>query len=1106
MAPFWRTLGVGLLCVATAAGIDVPRPRPLTASQQARLKERNRYHAEARKLRAAGKLAEAVAAAEKMLDIEREVFGERHADVIESLELLAELHQEREDWPAALRARQDVLRLQTALLGAADWRVTNARLALADLEGWIRRPAAERAQLREAERLIDQVGQLWKAGQFRDALSPAQQSATTRKQLLGERHPDYAESLNALAVLYQDQGDYARAESLLQQGLAIRKQALGERHPDYASSLSNLATLYDDQGDSARAEPLCRQALAIRKQVVGERHPHYAASLNNLAKLYVTQGAYARAEPLFQQALALHKEVLGERHPDYASSLHNLAMLYWSQGDYAKAEPLYQQALAIRKQTHGERHPDYADSLNNLALVYWAQEDHAKAAPLLQQALAIWKQAVGERHPSYGTGLFNVAAMYQAQGDYAKAAPLLQQALALFKQTLGELHPRYTDCLGNLALLYQAQGDYARAEPLAQQALTLRKQTLGEHHPRYAESLHNLALLYWEQGNHARAESLSRQALSRARRLLDEAAGAQADRQQLAMADFFRVRIDAYLTVAPRAGVPAAEVYNAVLPWKGSIFARQQAFLRAGRQVAAAPWLQEWQRTTRQLATLALASPPPAQQPACREQLEKLTLRKEQLEVELARDSPAFRALQARDRLKAAQIEAVLPADAALVDFLVHRQAVAALNARGAKLEERLTAFVLRRGQPVVRVDLGFLEPLAAAIAAWRHTVREPRADAKAAAAATALRQRLWQPLAAHVAGARTLLVSPDGPLTGLPFAALPGSKPDTYLIEEVAVAVVPVPQLLPELLASERRQPPVPGEQQGRQPGTNAPRSPDPTLESLLLVGDVDFGAAPGQPVDASRSAARGGALPAYGRLAGTRQEVLAVRDSFERRFKQGKVTLLREDEATEAAVRLAAPAHRYLHLATHGFFAPPTLKSALQPDPQRARGDGFGLFDQQGVVGWHPGLLSGLVLAGANRTPQPGQDDGILTALEVAELDLSGVELAVLSACETGLGQVAGGEGLLGLQRAFQVAGARTVLASLWAVDDDATRALMVRFYENLWQKGLPKLEALRQAQLATLRGSGDRGEVRDRAAAAPARQPPYTWSAFVLSGDWR
>jgi len=158
--------------------------------------------------------------------------------------------------------------------------------------------------------------------------------------------------------------------------------------------------------------------------------------------------------------------------------------------------------------------------------------------------------------------------------------------------------------------------------------------------------------------------------------------------------------------------------------------------------------------------------------------------------------------------------------------------------------------------------------------------------------------------------------------------------------------------------------------------------------------------------------------------------------------------------------------------------------------------------------VRGFSPGLLSGLAFAGANRKPQPDGDDGILTAEEIAFLPLDGVELVTLSACETGLGATAGGEGLLGVQRAFQISGARTTLASLWKIPDLATRRLMERFYRNLWEKKLPRLEALREAQIwllhhpDQLRGLDLIGQKNQ----APKQSPPYYWAAFQLSGDWR
>jgi CHAT domain-containing protein len=193
---------------------------------------------------------------------------------------------------------------------------------------------------------------------------------------------------------------------------------------------------------------------------------------------------------------------------------------------------------------------------------------------------------------------------------------------------------------------------------------------------------------------------------------------------------------------------------------------------------------------------------------------------------------------------------------------------------------------------------------------------------------------------------------------------------------------------------------------------------------------------------------------------------------------------------------------------LATHGFFAPPEIKSALAAS-ERAPGRS-GLESIQHVEGADPALLSGIALAGASRQAKQGEDDGILTALEISEMDLSHVKLAVLSACETGLGETAGGEGVLGLQRAFQVAGTKSVLTSLWRVDDDQTRQLMERFYANLWDKKKPmsKAQALREAQLWMLSEKSGRGLLRgDRKDTSKSSRPlPKYWASFVLSGDWR
>jgi CHAT domain-containing protein len=224
--------------------------------------------------------------------------------------------------------------------------------------------------------------------------------------------------------------------------------------------------------------------------------------------------------------------------------------------------------------------------------------------------------------------------------------------------------------------------------------------------------------------------------------------------------------------------------------------------------------------------------------------------------------------------------------------------------------------------------------------------------------------------------------------------------------------------------------------------------------------------------------------------------------------------------------------PKSRFIHLATHGFFADEKFRSMFGHDVQGEQlfgGEDLVTARQAGVTARNPLILSGVVLAGANLPPRtdelglPTGEDGILTAEEIVNLDLRGTDLVVLSACDTGLGRVAGGEGVMGLTRAFHLAGARTAVASLWKVDDRATQALMVEFYANLWQKKLGKLEALRQAQLTMLAGYDPKsgalrgawaktrvvpGEPPPAGQAAPAKGPlpPFYWAAFVLSGDWR
>ena len=366
----------------------------------------------------------------------------------------------------------------------------------------------------EAARLLNQTGHyLYEHAQYTQVESLLTQALAIRQKTLGSDHPDVAEGLNNLAVLYLAQGKYAQAEPLLTQALAIRQKTLGSDHPDVAEGLNNLAMLYHYQSKYVQAEPLHYRALIIREQALGAEHPDVIASLNNLAGLYHSQGKYTQAELFYQQALTICEQNLGQKHPLVATSLNNLAMLYAEQGIYDQAEQFYQQALTIFEQILGPDHPDVATTLNNLAEIYHVQGQYDKAELLCRRALAIHKQALGSENPDVATSLNNLAGLYHDQGQYDKAEPLYQQALVIWEQTVGPDHPHVAAVLNHLALLYYIQGKYNQAETLYRRAMTIYEQTLGLDHPHVANSLNNLAAAYAAQDKYSQAEALYRQAL-----------------------------------------------------------------------------------------------------------------------------------------------------------------------------------------------------------------------------------------------------------------------------------------------------------------------------------------------------------------------------------------------------------------------------------------------------------------------------------------------------------------------------------------------------------------------------------------------------------------
>jgi CHAT domain-containing protein/tetratricopeptide (TPR) repeat protein len=979
-----------------------------------------------------GMRAEATASLQKELDIVLIVFGEESAPAYAVSSWLADWEDQQGHWRRAAAHRGRLWKIQAGLYGEGHWLAADARWALRTAKSRVGWTEEQNRQWGRAAALHAQTSVLGQRGQITDAMRAAREAVRLRKSLVGEQHPKHISSLNELATLYQDAGDHETALALHRKALALSGEALGERHPLHAALLNNLAYAHWELGNPRAALPLFRKALDLHRQLYGERHPAYATCLHNLAHFYQDMADHRAALPLCQKALSIRMDVLGEGHASSAESLHNLASLYHRAGDHKLAMALYKQALAITARAQGKRHPNYARTLDGLGALHVSLRDYKSALACYRESLSIHEDAYGPKHPYSVQALNNLAAPYYYLGDFKSALALYEKALALDRELRGERHSYHAGALYNLAHLHLARGDHEKALPHAEKAV----------------------------------------ALTFAR--LRDAAAAQSDRQQFASIEALRYRLHSRLSLLD------AGCYGHVLVWKGAVLMRQRqrrlfSALSAGPRTREAA--EELQAVTRRIAALSASMRP------AREELERLTRRQERLQVRLSGlSADAHSAFQAKPLTPEALAKA-LPAEAALVDYLFYVRSGFKSKDGRPRSERHLVAFVTRRGKPTARIDLGRSDKAEGLVRDWVASLARGKT---ATALGAEVKKQLWSPLEKHLAGASVVLISPDGGLGTAPFAALPGKKPDTYLIEDVAVAALPVPQMLPEVLKhhdGKTREKP-----------------------SLLLVSDVNYDRATPGMGNAGRGAPLG-ARRSWSNLPATRKEADHIKARFQALFKDGAVTDLRKATATKARARAALARVRYAHLATHGFFTPGhTPDAAAEPMP--------GLFGPQGTTGWHPLLLSGLVLAGANKEPKEGEEDGILTALEVSEMQLPKLELVVLSACETGLGKAAAGEGLLGLQRAFAVAGARSVVASLWSVDDRATQALMAEFYARAWDEKSPlsKAEALRQAQLALLKGTIAGGKLRglgkkgEKLPKGEVRLPPLYWAAFVLSGDWR
>jgi CHAT domain-containing protein/Tfp pilus assembly protein PilF len=912
-------------------------------------------------------------------------------------------------------------------------------------------------------------------GDLQEAEKWYSETITLQAFTLGNRHPEYASTLIILANLYTDIGKFELAEPLYFEAKDIQENTLGREHPSYAHTLNCLGTYYDYTGQYEKAGQYYIEAKTIRGKILGKVSPQYAGSLINIASIYNILGNHEKAEPLYLEAKVIFEEKLKDtEHPFYMNCLNNLALHYSLIANYSKAEPLLLKALSILENVKGKNHPDYAISLGNLANFYYASGDYTKAEPLFHETKLIREKTLGKAHPDYAISLGNLGANYLNLGFIKKAESLLLEAKELREKILGKEHPHYAESINNCGELYTELGQYTKAEALFMESKDIRKKVLGPEHPQYAESLKCLADLYSAMGNYDQAESYYNELATLNQSLVKKAVRHLSNRELISYINQFTIsqyKVLSFLNLTLRNEL-AITGFNNALFYKGFLLQATEQIKRLSLSDSAVTekfnLLKSYER---RLATQYVLPITDRDTMVVHDLLEKTN----KLEKNIARMVSGFENANRQVSWKDVQLN--LNIDEIAVEFVHYH-----LYATKSKDSILYAALILKPGETLPQfIPLFEEKELDHLLNANQERkadyvnelyARADRGIVKLGSEKKSLYDLIWAKIeAAGLEDIKTVYYSPSGVLHRLNLGAIAIDE-ETILSDRYnLVAMNSTRQLvIPSTLATQ--------------------------ANDALLIGGVNFEVdtflltQEEEPLLASRSAddawtesgTRGGS---WSYLKWTEKEVERIGTTL---TTSGFRTLqFTGSEATEEAFKAigsetASP--RILHIATHGFFF---------PDPEQVPAFRRGLGEVEPVFknSDNPMIRSGLILAGGNyawkhgRAISPDKEDGILTAYEISQMNLSNTEMVVLSACETGLGDIKGNEGVYGLQRAFKIAGAKYIIMSLWQVPDRETMEFMTTFYGNWLEENMTIPDAFRKTQR----------EMRDRFF------NPYSWAGFVL-----
>ncbi|RKZ56179.1 MAG: hypothetical protein DRR08_22360 [Candidatus Parabeggiatoa sp. nov. 2] len=1023
-----------------------------------------------------GRFSEALPLLEKSYRFHKAVLGEKHSNTLHSMNNLAMIYQDLGRLDEALPLYNKSYRLSKALLGEKHAFTLLTMNNLASIYKDLGRlsdalPLYKNGYRLSKETLGEQhpdtltslnnlAGIYEGLGRLSEALPLRKKVYRLSKDVLGEKHPNSIISLNNLAMSYNRSGKLSEALPLFEKSYRLHKEVFGEQHPNTFISLINLTDIYQDLGRLSEALPLHKKGYRLIKKVLGEKHRLTLTTLNNLASLYQDLGRLSAALPLFEKSYLLRLEVLGEQHPYTLTGLNNLAEIYGELGRLSEALPLVEKSYRLKKAVFGEKHPETLIGMNNLAMNYQNLGRLSEALPLHKKGYRLSKDVLGDKHQLTQTNRNNLALIYNKLGHLPEALSLYEKNYRISKEVLGEKHPKTLSSLSNLANLYQDLGRLSEALPLSEKSYRLRKELLGEKHPDTLASLNNLAHVYTEQGHVNKAIQHLEQFVAGVEQLRSGNLSAE-NRQGLFkqwVHGYFKLSLLYTLKSRSVDAFRLAEMSKArtLLESLAAKLAAQQTGLTTAEQ-------QQLQDDDARLAFLnnriAKALEDNRLEERIRLEAEKTQRvnKRHQFHQQLMAKYPKYAQLSKVQIISAKAGAKYLPADAVLISYLVNKN--------------KVLAFTLQPNGQLTAHDLGEIPNLETNIKDYHHRLLKgsrgrpirPIRKNKTAKLRRQLGKRLLEPLLSVIKDKPHWIISPSGPLALIPFETLHLEGQQQPVIVQHQISYVQSLSVLALLQQRDRVYQRL--QNRGSLLAMGAPiyQPTIPTNPALLNGGNpstADFNIARGlvQSSDDPKRYARAFRQlnQNWENLPGT----LAELEQLEKLFQGQKPLIYKLADATEAKLQrlnqqgLLAK-YRYIVFSTHGYLSPQVP------------------------------ALSAIVLGQLNNPPGI---DGYITAGEWPGYDLKS-DLMVLSACETGRGEIIGGEGIMGLPYAFYVAGNKNTILTLWKIADNLTVEFITSFFAKL-NAGQGQIEAL----TATKREFINKG--------LPHSKPAY-WAAFILYG---